>query len=153
MYDAIAFALGHLESGRRDKRTLVVVTDGGDNCSKHNFKELTKLIEESRATIYTVGIFDPEDPDRNPGVLKRIASISGGECFLPGEFNEIVPICKQIARDIRNRYTIGYLPVRTSDKAALRKIRVVAITTATKKLIVRTRTAYVLPQRVTPVSQ
>jgi len=149
-YDAVAFALKHLESGRRDKKTLVVVSDGGDNCSRHSFKDVMRLIEESAATVYTVGIFDPDDPDRNPGVLKHIASVSGGECFLPGELGPILPICQKIAKDIRNRYTIGYHPVRTSDKAADRKIRVTASSAEHKKLIVRTRTAYRLPERAAP---
>src|SRR5205823_5571921 len=125
LYDAIAFALKHLETGRRDKKALVVVSDGGDNCSVQGFKDVMRLIEESAATVYTVGIFEPEDPDRNPGVLKRIAAVSGGECFLPGELEPILPVCQKIAKDIRNRYTIGYLPVRSGDKAADRKIRVV----------------------------
>jgi Ca-activated chloride channel family protein len=150
LYDAVAFALKHLESGRRDKKTLVVISDGGDTCSTHSFKDVMRLIEESAATIYTLGIFDPADHDNNPGVLKRIASVSGGECFLPGELEPIIPICQKIAKDIRSRYTIGYLPVRTSDKAAVRKIRVAASSAEHKKLIVRTRTAYRLPELAAP---
>ena len=147
LYDAIAVGLKHLESSRRDKKTLVVVSDGGDTCSRHSFKEVMRLIEESAATVYTVGIFDPNDPDRNPGVLKRIANLSGGECFLPGELETILPICQKIAKDIRNRYTIGYLPVRINDKGGERKIRAEASSPEYKKLIVRTRTAYRLPER------
>jgi Ca-activated chloride channel homolog len=145
LYDAVAFALKHLESGRRDKKTLVIVSDGGDNVSKHTLKELMVLIQESRATIYTVGIFAPDDPDRNPGVLERIARISGGESFLPSGLDEVVPICRQIARDIRNRYMIGYIPVHSGDKAALRKIHIVAKAPDRGKLVVRTRTSYWLP--------
>jgi Ca-activated chloride channel family protein len=147
LYDAIAFALKHLETGRREKKTLVVVSDGGDNCSRRNFRDVMRLIEESAATLYTIGIFDPADPDSNPGVLRRIARVSGGECFLPGELEPVLPICQKIARDIRNRYTIGYLPVRTNDKAADRKLRVVAASPEYKKLMVRTRTVYRLPER------
>jgi Ca-activated chloride channel family protein len=148
MFDAIAYALKHLESGTREKKALVVVTDGGDNASERTRQELMQLIQESRTTIYTVGIFDPEDRDRNPGVLKRIAHVSGGECFLPGQFSDVVPICQSIARDIRNRYTIGYAPTRTTGKVALRKIRVTASAPDREKLIVHTRTSYVLPERV-----
>ena len=75
LYDAIALSLDHLQSGRRDKKTLVVVSDGGDNVSKHMLKELMQLVQESRATIYTIGIFAPDDPDRNPQVLERIARV------------------------------------------------------------------------------
>ena len=151
LYDAVAFALKHLETGRRDKKALVVVSDGADNRSTHRFQDVMRLIEESAATVYTVGIFDPDDPDgSNPGVLKRMASVSGGECFLPGELEEILPICQKIAKDIRSRYTIGYSPVRTDDKAANRKIRVAAGSPEHKRLIVRTRTVYRLPERAAP---
>jgi len=145
LYDAVAFALQHLESGRRDKKTLVIVSDGGDNVSSHSLKELMQLVQESRATIYTVGIFEPDDPDRNPQVLERIARVSGGESFIPGELDKVVPICKQIAKDIRNRYTIGYIPDHGGNKTALRKIHVVATAPDRGKLIVRTRASYLLP--------
>ncbi len=148
LYDAVAFALHHLESGRREKKALVVVSDGGDNVSTHSLKELMQLIQESRATIYSVGIFDADDPDSNPHVLERMARVSGGESFFPKELDEVIPICRQIAKDIRNRYTIGYTPVHGSDRAALRRIRVVATAPDRGKLLVRTRTSYVLPARV-----
>ena len=56
LYDAIALALKHLETGRRQKKTLVVISDGGDTCSKRTLKEVMGLIEQSAATIYTVGL-------------------------------------------------------------------------------------------------
>jgi hypothetical protein len=92
-----------------------------------------------------VGIFDSDDADRNPNILKRIAEASGGECFLPVESDEIIPICKKIAKDIRNRYTIGYVPDQINGKAGLRNIRVTAAAPDRHKLNVRTRTGYLLP--------
>ncbi len=148
LYDAIAFALHHVDSGQRDKKALVVVSDGGDTCSTHSFKELMRLIQESHTTIYTVGIFDADDLDRNPQVLKRIASASGGECFLPTDFGQLIPICKKIAKDIRNRYTIGYIPAQSGEKAGLRKIRVAVDAPGHEKLIVRTRTGYSVPSEL-----
>ncbi len=147
LYDALALALKHLEGGSRERKTLVLISDGDDNRSKRTFKEVMRQIEESAATIYTVGLVDPADPDHKPGILKQIAAISGGECFLPLEGDPILPICQKIALDIRNRYTIGYHPVRTGDKAAVRAIRVTASSPDYKKLVVRTRTAYRLPER------
>ena len=91
LYDAVAYALDHLNAGDREKKALVLVTDGGDNCSKLTGPELMGLIERSHATIYTVGLFDEDDPDRNPRILNRIAHISGGECFLPQRLDEVIP--------------------------------------------------------------
>jgi Ca-activated chloride channel family protein len=145
LYDAIAFALHHVDSGQRDKKALVVVSDGSDNCSTRNLTQLMRLIQESHTTIYTVGIFGADDTDRNPQVLRRIASASGGECFLPGDFAQIVPICRKIAKDIRSRYTIGYIPARTAEKGGFRRIRVAVDTPTHEKIIVRTRTGYYVP--------
>ena len=152
LYDAVAVALKHLETGQRGKKALVVVSDGGDNFSRRKFQDVMQLIQESPATIYTVGIYDRDDSDRNPHVLKRIARVSGGECCLPGEFQKVIPIFTQVARDIRRRYTIGYTPLRTSNQAALHKIHVVAAAPGHKTLSVRTRTSYMLPERMEPKS-
>jgi Ca-activated chloride channel homolog len=145
LYDAIAAALGQLESGRRARKALIVVSDGGDNRSRRNLKELMQLVEMSRATVYTIGIFAADDIDRNPQVLQHIARVSGGESFLPDTLDEITPICKRIAGDIRKRYTIGYIPSHTSRKVARHTIRTEAVAPDHGKLTVRTRTSYVLP--------
>ena len=85
LYDAIAKALEELQAGSRDKKVLIVVSDGGDNASARSLAQVMKLAEQSSAVIYTVGVFDEDDPDRNPGVLKRLAQATGGEAFLPGQ--------------------------------------------------------------------
>jgi VWFA-related protein len=141
LYDAVAYSLRHLEYSHREKRTLIVVSDGGDNVSKIGFPQLLKLIGSSRATIYTVGLYDAEDHDLNPGVLRKMASISGGEFFQPSNVNEIVPIFDKISKDIRNRYTIGYVPDEVNDKRTVRSVRVLAHQGG-RKLVVRTRTTY-----------
>jgi Ca-activated chloride channel homolog len=142
LYDAIEMALHHLDFGRRDKKTLIVISDGGDNVSAHKLQDVNRDVLKSLATIYTIGIFDDDDPDKNPAILNRIARVSGGGAYFPKRLDEIVTICRGIAKDIRTRYTIGYIPVaegRTSE----RHIKVVAWSPAGKKLIVRTRTSYV----------
>ncbi|HMC60582.1 MAG TPA: VWA domain-containing protein [Candidatus Solibacter sp.] len=149
LYDAVAFALQHLELGQRDKKMLVVVSDGGDNRSKLTLPGVMKLIQESHATIYAIGIYDRDDTDHNPEVLKRMANAGGGEWFLPQLLDQIGPICRKIAKDIRNRYTIGYIPDRNGNQAAIRKIKVDTSAQGHEKLIVRTRTSYSLPDALT----
>lgn len=143
--DAILFSLGHLEKGRRDRRTLLLISDGGDNSSVHKAAEIMQKVLETRTTIYAVGLYDANDQDRNPELLRRLARISGGESFLDVQLPQIDGICRQIASDIRNRYTIGYVPVHTGEQGALRKITVSASSSGGLKLLVHTRTQYVLP--------
>jgi VWFA-related protein len=143
LYDALFASLHQLDMGRKGKKTLVVISDGGDNISSHTRKEVQAKVDESLATIYTVGIFDNDDPDRNPDVLKWIASVSGGVAYFPEKLDGIVPICKQIAKDIRSRYTIGYIPAE-GKAGALRHLKVVVAQSADRgKLTARTRTQYI----------
>ena len=147
LYDAIAYSLRHLEYAHQAKRTLIVVSDGADNASTTTLKELMKMIEASRTSIYTVGLYDPEDPDVNRGVMSRIATVSGGEFFEPAKLEDVLPVFDKIAKDIRNTYTIGYVP----DEANHRLVHTVKVMAEenSHRLTVHTRTAYI----TTPLSE
>lgn len=148
LYDAVAYGLKHLEYSHRDKRTLIVVSDGGDNVSRISFPELMKLIEASRAAVYTVGLYDPQQNDLNPGVLRKMSSVSGGEFFEPADLSQVTPVFNKISKDIRNRYTVAYVPDEINDKHVVRTVKVTAAED-NRKLLVRTRTTYT----TTPLSQ
>jgi Ca-activated chloride channel homolog len=149
LYDGILDALHQLESGTQDKKSLIVLTDGGDNASTHHMPEVIDAVRSTRAIIYTIGVFDEQDPDRNPGLLRRLASISGGVAYLPEDLSELGEICRGIAKDIRNRYSIGYAPVRAAgnDKGSLRTIKVSVVGAGNQKLVIHARTSYLLPKR------
>jgi VWFA-related protein len=153
LYDAILSSLHHLEEGQRDKKTLVLISDGGDNNSVRGSEEAMRMVRESRATIYTIGIFDEADRDKNPGLLRRLAHVSGGEAFFPEHLSEVSGICRQIASDIRTRYTVGYVPIRSGEQGSLRKIKVTASTPTGHRLVVHTRTSYSLPDGRPTVDQ
>jgi len=141
LYDAIEMALHQTDMGRRDKKTLLVISDGGDNVSQHRLPDVMHDVLESIVTIYTIGIFDENDPEANPGVLKQLAQVSGGGSYFPKTLEEVVPICRQIAKDVRTRYTVGYIPDSSNGKPE-RQIKVVASSPEGQKLNVRTRTRY-----------
>lgn len=145
LYDAVAAALEHLKKGNRDKKVLLVVSDGGDNASKHNLSEVMSLAGRSEAIIYAIGVFEEEDLDRNPGVLKRLAKATGGEAFLPKSLTEVVPICERIARDIRNQYTLAYVPTNQRQDGLYRSIEVKVDHLTGGRLMVRTRAGYFAP--------
>ena len=142
LYDAVAAALEHLKMGDRDKKVLIVISDGGDNASRHNLNQIMAMAGQPDAIIYTIGIFDEQDDDRNPGVLKRLAKDTGGEAFFPESSKEIVPICVRIAHDIRNQYTLAYVPTNRKRDGTYRVIQVKASAPGRGRLSVRTRTGY-----------
>lgn len=144
LYDGLKMALEHIEKGRLDKKTLVLIADGGDNSSETTKDEIVRLVEESHATIYTIGIFNPDDKDKNPGFLKHLAEISGGEYYEPEDIKHLVGVCEKVAKDIRNRYTVGYSPKNITFDGKVRKLRVMAAHPENgRRLGVRTRTHYV----------
>jgi VWFA-related protein len=150
LYDAITAALEKLRSGSRDRKALVIISDGSDNASRHTLKEVLTRIAQSNVVLYTVGIFGPTDPDRNPKVLRQLAQASGGEAFFPAELNDITAVCQQIARDIRSQYTIGYVSTSDAKQGTYRRVRLTAEVPGRGKLAVRTRTGYLKTPTVSP---
>jgi Ca-activated chloride channel homolog len=145
LYDAVAAALDHLKKGNRDKKVLIVISDGEDNASKKNLDQILAMAGKSDAIIYTIGIFDENNPDRNLRALKQIAKATGGEEFLPASAKDVVPICKRIAYDIRNQYSIAYEPTNTKQDGSFRAIQVTAKAQDGRRLFVRTRAGYYAP--------
>ena len=141
LYEAILMGLKQLSHGHRDKRTLIIISDGGDNVSTHKFDDVMEGVMDSFATIYTIGIFDGDDPDRNPAVLRKLSHLSGGEAYFPSKLEEVVPICKQIAKEIRTRYTIGYVPT-IENGTGVRHVQVKVFSPDGTKLTAITRTGY-----------
>ena len=140
LYDGLIAALDHLSNGSRARKVLVVVSDGGDNASEATLDRVLARARSSSAVIYTIGLFDDLDPDRNPGVLKALSSATGGERFLPDAASPLMKACEHIAREIRSGYTIGYVP--PDRDGAFHHVRVEVVTPAKRKLNVRTRPGY-----------
>jgi Ca-activated chloride channel homolog len=153
LYDAVAAAIEHLKQGNRDKKVLIVVSDGGDNASKKDLAQIRAMAGESDAIIYTIGLFIPEDPDRNPHVLKQLAKDTGGEAFLPDSISDVLPICERIAHDVRNQYTIAYVPTNRKQDGAYRAIHVKARAPGRGHVLVRTRAGYYAHLKSQPISE
>jgi Ca-activated chloride channel homolog len=151
LYDAVAAALDHLKKGNRDKKVLIVIGDGEDNASRQSLNQILAMAEKSDAIIYTIGIFDEENPDRNLGALKQLAKASGGEEFQPASAKDVVPICRRIAYDIRNQYSISYQPTNKKEDGSFRTVQVTAKATNGRRLFVRTRAGYYAPLKSQPL--
>jgi Ca-activated chloride channel family protein len=144
LYDAVAVALEKMQKDPLDKKVLLLISDGGDNMSKHTFAQVLQMAQASNVIIYTIGLFDEQSADTNPKVLKRFADETGGYAYLPNSPKEVRDVCRQIAEDIRHQYTLGYTPT-DAGHSGYRKIRVTASAPGHGKLFVRTRSGYFVP--------
>ena len=152
LYDGIVAALDHLNQGARDKKVLILISDGGDNASKHSLAQVVAMAKQTTAIIYAIGIFDEQDGDRKPGVLSRLARETGGEAFFPESSKEVTSICEGIAHDIRSQYTLMYVPAITDGDGGYRTVEVRASAHGHGHLSVRTRAGYSVPLAVPAVA-
>ena len=159
LYDAVEAGLAHARYANRGKKVLIVISDGGDNASHCRLPQVLADAERSDVLIYTIGLFDENDGDQNPGVLRKLARATGGEAFFPAETADVVSICGRIAEDIRQQYTIGYAPTNPKLDNTYRTIKVKASAPHRGRLIVRARAGYIAsPERnsqspVTPLER
>ena len=151
LYDAVAAALEHLQKDQVDRKVLLLISDGGDNASKHDFAQVLRMAQSANVVIYAVGLFDENSTDQNPKVLKKFSAETGGEAYFPNSVAEVVSDCQQIAADIRHQYTLGYNPP-DAENGGYRMVRVKAIASGRGKLSVRTRAGYFLPSKITAQS-
>jgi Ca-activated chloride channel family protein len=142
LYDALKLALDHLNQGSRQRKALIVISDGGDNASVVRVDDVLRLAQQSSATIYCIGIYDPFQKDRNPSVLKRISKVTGGEAFFPNTLESLHSIWPRIASAIRGQYTIGYVSTNAAHNGEYRKVKITAKSKRGKLLDVRTRAGY-----------
>jgi Ca-activated chloride channel homolog len=142
LYDALVVAIEHLGRSPLQRKAILLISDGGDNVSKHTLAQVIRMADQSGAVIYTIGAFDEMDDDKNPGVLKRLATLTGGEFFTPEKLSDLPEICRTIAQDIRSQYILAYAPPNHVGDFTFHKIQVSANGPRHSKLHVRTREGY-----------
>ena len=142
LYDGVAEGLEHLQVGTGDRKALIVVTDGGDNASRITLPRLVELAERANAAIYTIGILDQTYSDENPAVLRQLAKATGGQAYFPSSAAQVADVAEQIARTLREQYTLGYVPPEAGARASYHPIRVNVRAAGEGKLRVRTRAGY-----------
>jgi len=145
LYDAVIVSSDHLAKGaQREKKVLLVVTDGEDNESRDSLEQAIRAVQsENGPTIYTIGILSEEDNKRRAKrALEQLSLQTGGVAFFPKNLQEVDEISRAVAHDIRNQYTITYKPTNPQTNGGYRKVRVVAHAPGYKELQVRTRSGY-----------
>jgi Ca-activated chloride channel homolog len=122
LLDAIQVGLKQMKKARHTRKAMVIVSDGGDNWSRHSAREIRGALLEADVQLYAMGIFDPElsikSPVENrngPALLDDLAGQTGGRQYPVGNLNDLPTISARIGNDLRNEYLLGYYPVESRD--------------------------------------
>lgn len=154
LYDAIVGSLDHLRKGHKDKRVLLVITDGEDDASRMTLPETMRAAEESNAAIYAIGIYSADDRKNDKREMRKaikalteLSEATGGQAYFPESASQVEGICTQVARDIRNQYLLGYYPTNLAQDGSYRTLQVVVTPPhGAGKLTVRARAGYYAPK-------
>ena len=131
LLDAIYLGLSEMKGAHHAKRALLIISDGGDNSSRYNEKDIKRLVREADTQLYSIGIFDPFEyrsrtPEElhGPSLLSEVTELTGGRSFSVEDINELPDIAAKIGMELRNQYVLGYRPSNKSHDARWRKIKI-----------------------------
>ena len=154
LFDAIHMALGLMKNAQHDRKALVIVSDGGDNRSRHTFSAIKSAILEADVQLYSMGIFDPEgvtpgspEESKGPELLEQLAEISGGRNFPIVNLDHLASVSAQIGQLLRNQYLLGYNPSNPSRDGLYRGIQLDVVAPVAPATRVQYRKGYYAPQQ------
>lgn len=156
LYDAVIASADHLAKGaKKEKKVLLVITDGVDNESRESLESaIRKVQDDNGPTIYTIGILgDEPGTKRAKRALQSLSDQTGGVAFFPKDLMEVDEISQEVARDIRNQYSLTYKPTNPRSNGGYRKVKVEARAPGYKDLQVRTRDGYFADEKRTAAKQ
>ena len=149
LYDAVVASADKLVAdAKRPKQVLVLITDGEDNASSLDLEQTIRRVQElSGPVIYSIGLLFGDEMSHAEvrharRALEMLSTETGGMAFFPKSIENIDQIAAEVARDIRNQYTLGYHSTKPTTEPGFRRVQVNAEEKGVGKLTVRTRTGY-----------
>jgi VWFA-related protein len=145
LWDAIWVVSNDVFKGIREKKAMIVMTDGLDNNSSISYKEALDAAARSEAAVYVVSKTQAvreswESRLRNARVyenipqsvfiqadleLRRLAHETGGRVLYPNSFGQLDNIYAEVNEELRNQYTLGYISNNKIKDGGYRRIQVV----------------------------
>jgi Ca-activated chloride channel homolog len=124
LYDALLLALDTMNEARYSKKALLVITDGIDNTSKSTLQQVVARASREDVMIFPVGLLSKSGGLKAEDSLISIAEATGGRAYFPQTVEEARIMIDLIAKDLREQYTIAYLPTNVLRDGRWRSVRV-----------------------------
>lgn len=131
LFDGVFAGLHEMEKAVNPRKTLVVISDGGDNNSAFSAKEVLQKALESSVQIYAMGVFESLGPlglsleeQRGPRLLSNISEQTGGRAFAASRLDQLPEVAARIAVELRNQYVLAYSPSNEAKDGTYRKLEV-----------------------------
>jgi VWFA-related protein len=145
MRDALNMTIDFVnKKGKRDKKVILVVTDGNDTASTQiTLERLVQKAHDTEVLMFFIGLLSDEDKRearKAKRAMEALAKASGGTAVFPESAEEVEKIALDMAHEIRNQYIITYSPTNPALDGSFRTIKVTA--NGPNRPVVRTRSGY-----------
>ena len=144
MRDALSKSITYVKkNGKKDKKVLVVITDGNDNSSDITLDQLLRQSQNSEVLIYAIGLLNEEEAGEAKSAkkaLKALTEASGGLDYYPKSISDVQEITPRVAHEVRNQYILGYTSSNQVFDGSFRQVKVTV--NGFGRPTVRTRNGY-----------
>jgi len=131
LLDAIFLSLHEMKKSTKNKKALLIISDGGDNNSRYTESEIRNLVKEGDVQIYAIGIYEPMgartrtvEESNGPALLTDLAGQTGGRQYQVENLAELPDIAAKIGMELRNQYLLGYSPMNQEKDGKYRHVEV-----------------------------
>ncbi|MGZ4821323.1 MAG: VWA domain-containing protein [Terriglobales bacterium] len=128
LLDAIYMGMNKMKQAKRERKALLIISDGGDNHSRYSESEIKSAVKEADVQIFAIGLFDQaprtQEERFGPALLSEMTEVTGGRAFTLNDPNELPDVATKIGTELRNQYVIAYKPVAKPKDGKWHKIKV-----------------------------
>src|SRR5882672_5859522 len=122
------------------RRVMILISDGEDNLSTHTRSDAIEMAQRTSVVIYTISTstqwisLSQTDPSKmgdrkyhltdGDKILQELAEETGGRAFFPYHVDDLDQSFQDIGDELRNQYSIAYLPTNYVLDGRYHKIRI-----------------------------
>ena len=122
------------------RRVMILISDGEDNLSTHTRADAIEMAQRTSVVIYTISTstqwvsLSQTDPNKmgdrkyhltdGDKILQELAEETGGRAFFPYHVDDLDQSFQDIGDELRNQYSIAYLPTNYVLDGRYHKIRI-----------------------------
>jgi Ca-activated chloride channel family protein len=122
------------------RRVMILISDGEDNLSSHTRADAIEMAQRTSVVIYTISTstqwvsLSQTDPNKmgdrkyhltdGDKILQELAEETGGRAFFPYHVDDLDQSFQDIGDELRNQYSIAYLPTNYVLDGRYHKIRI-----------------------------
>src|SRR6267143_7321713 len=122
------------------RRVMILISDGEDNLSTHTRTDAIEMAQRTSVVIYSISTstqwvsLSQTDPSKmgdrkyhltdGDKILQELAEETGGRAFFPYHVDDLDQSFQDIGDELRNQYSIAYLPTNYVLDGRYHKIRI-----------------------------